>query len=310
MKKKPLFILLSLIALCILVERVYFLQNRGFRTSKLISPQASIHHVPPEGVDPLLDQPFHFLGAGGTSFVFLGEDGKTILKLFKHQHLFFKDFFYHLLFPGISDAWRIQQIAFRQKKFNHKRAPFFFRSCELAMQELKEETGLIYLSTQPNTYFDRPIRLIDVWGISHTLNLSKTEFAVQKKAELLYPYLDKLLKTGRHEEAKEAIDSLIQQILVRCQKGIGDRDPNLRINFAFLDKKAVEIDLGSYEPNPSLKSPFMAAKEVFFVTSALQKWLEARSPELLQHLLKRIEEKTRENITGWQDSQDKEMLPS
>src|SRR5438132_613848 len=57
-------------------------------------------------VFPLLDQPFHFLSSGGTSFAFLGKDGKTILKLFKHQHLTQNSCLFRSALPGSCDILR------------------------------------------------------------------------------------------------------------------------------------------------------------------------------------------------------------
>ncbi len=289
MKKKSIILAaLLLVSAGVLTERVYYWQNRGFHLSKIASSQTSIDCPPPAGVDALLDQPFRFLGAGGTSFVFLGEDGKTILKVFKHHQLFFKHSLFHLAFPGVCDAWRIQKILFREKEHRHKRHSFFFNSCSLSFQALKEETGLIYLTLSPNKYFDRQITLYDAWGIPHSFNLSQTEFALQRRAKLLFPYFKELIEQGRQDEAQKAIDAMISLIVLRCKNGIGDRDPNLRINFGFLDGKAIEFDLGSYYSDPSLKSPFKTATEVFFMTFALQKWLEKESPELLNYLLEKI----------------------
>ena len=289
MKRKRLLITaLILLSAAILCERTYYLRNRGFCLSKLVSSQACMDCLPPAGIDALLDQPFRFIGAGGTSFVFLGEDGKTILKLFKHHQLFFKHSLWNLVFPGIADAWRVRQIIAREKKHRHKRHLFFFKSCSLAFDELKKETGLIYFCQNPNKHFNRRITLSDAWGMPHSFNLSQTEFALQSRAKLLFPYLKELIEQGRHDEARKAIDSFVSLIIQRCKKGIGDRDPNLKINFGFIDGEAIEFDLGSYYSDPSLKTPFKAAKEAFFVTVALQKWLEIESPELLNDLLDKI----------------------
>jgi hypothetical protein len=266
----------------------YELRNRGFRLSKLISPQPPVAIALPAGIEALLDQPFRFVGAGETSFVFLGEDGQTILKLFKHHHLFYKNFLFHLTFPGFCDAWRMRKIVSREKKFRHKRHPFFFNSCSLAFNRLKEDTGLIFLCLHPNPLFDRQVKLIDIWGIPRHFNLSRTEFALQQKAHLLFPYLEELLEQERFDKAKLAIDSLLAQILRRCQQGIGDRDPNMEINFGFIEGRAVEFDLGSFYSDPSLNSPFKSTKELFFTTLALQKWLEKHAPELLNYLLESI----------------------
>jgi hypothetical protein len=289
MKKKHfLFTALALFATLLFLERIHYYQNRGFRVSKLLSPQTPINVPPPAEVDALLDQSFHFIGSGETCYVFLGEDSKTILKFFKYHQLFYKNFFFHLAFPGVSDALRIKKILSREKKHSHRRYSSFFNSCTLAFNGFKEETGLIYFSFQSNLYFNRDIKLIDTWRIPHQFNLSQTGFAVQKKAHLLFPYLEKVLKQGRVQEKKQAIDSLISLIVKRCKKEIGDRDPNLKINFGFIDGHAVEFDLGSYYSDPSLSSPFKTPKEVFFTTIVLQKWLKKHSPDLLEYFLEQI----------------------
>ncbi|MBI2812051.1 MAG: hypothetical protein HYX67_14640 [Candidatus Melainabacteria bacterium] len=283
-KKKTLFYTLALVAVLIGIERCYSYQNGGFRTAKLLSKQPPLYAAPPENVDPLLEQSFRFLGSGGTSFVFLGEDGKTVLKLFKHQHLTFDTFLFRIVLPGISDAWRLRSILQKEKRNLHKRQDFLFKSCNLAYTALKEETGLIYLCLQPNPHFNRVIKLIDTWGISHSFNLGMTEFALQKKVDLFFPHLTAL----KPEKRKEAIDAVLAQINARCQKGIGDRDPNLAINFGFIEGKAVELDIGSYYLNPALKNPLNTRKELFLCTLQLQKWLEKHSPDLLDYVLERI----------------------
>lgn len=288
MKKKSL--LLAALSLCLLLvglERLYYRQNGGFRIANVLSPVPPVYTCDEDlsKIDHLLDQPFRFLGSGGTSYVFLGEDQTTVLKLFKHQHLITKNFLFHLHFPGVLDTLRIDKIAKREKQHLHKRQAFFFNSCKLAYQHLKEETGLIFLCLAPNAHFTREIKLIDAWGIPHYLDLSQTEFALQKKADMLFPTLEQLLSSGRKEEVKDAIDSLLSLMHTRCNKGIGDRDPNLLINFGFVSGKAVEIDLGSYYLKSTPNSPFQTAQEIFLSTYALQKWLEKHSPDLLNYVL-------------------------
>src|ERR1700733_14130066 len=131
------------IAACVIVllaiERLHSYQNGGFRASKLVSSLPSSLSTPPAEVDALLDQPFRYFGKGGTCLVFLGADGKTVLKLFKHQHLFSKSALFHIALPGIADLWRVQKIAATQKKHAHKRCDFFLGSCAMAYASLKEE---------------------------------------------------------------------------------------------------------------------------------------------------------------------------
>lgn len=288
--RRALFIFLGLAAIAFGLERLYYRQNGGFSlakiTSSLTPKAASFSPQVLTEVDSLLNQPFHFFDSGGTSFVFLGEDNTTMLKLFKHHHLAANRLFLRLRFPGALDTWRIAKILQKEKKHGHKRQAFFFNSCALAEQSLKEETGLLFLCLHPDTHFSRQVRLIDAWGISHPFDLSRTEFALQKRAEPFFSFLEKLLPNK--ELAQNAIDALVELIHARCAKGIGDRDPNLLINFGFIEGKAVEFDLGSYFIKEDLKSPFATAQEVFFVTHTLREWLQKYSPDLLDYLLNRL----------------------
>lgn len=289
MKKKRIAIaIFGFLSSVILLERLYHWQHRGFSLSNLSTKQPSIHESPPVEIDMMLNQSFHWLGSGGTCYVFLGEDGKTILKFFKYHQLYYKHFLSHLSFPGMADAWRMRKILSHEKLHAHKRYPSFFNSCALISGHCRDDTGLIYLCTQPNAHFNRTIKLVDGWGIPYRFNLSQTGFALQKKADLLFPYFEALLKRGQIKEAKHGIDSLLSLISRRCQKGIGDRDPNLGINFGFIEGQAIEFDLGSYYSDPSLNSRFKIARELYFTTLLLQDWLEKHSPELLNHLLKKI----------------------
>jgi len=288
MSRKHLFFSTALVLSLIAVERIYNFRTGGFRSSKVLSHLPDQREAPPPEITPLLDQTFHFLGKGGTSYVFLGQDDKTVLKLFKHHHLYFKSLWQRIVLPGVADGARMRKIVALQKKQEHKLASFFFNSCEIAMQMLPEETGLIYFCKNPNSHFQQKLKVFDACGVSHTVDLSRAEFSLQKKADLLFPVLKKLLVEGRNEDVRQRIDALIELIQRRCRKGIGDRDPNLKINFGYIGTKAVEFDLGSYFPKPELKSPFAETHELFFATQDLQTWLKEHSPEHLHYLMQRI----------------------
>ncbi|MES2121789.1 MAG: hypothetical protein V4492_03300 [Chlamydiota bacterium] len=291
LKKCSLIFSLLLFLLCG-VERLYYYQHGGFCLSKVISDLKeefpSTHELPSLEIQTLLEQPFHFIGSGGTCFAFLGADQKTVLKLFKHQHLTSHSLLWHIAFPLSVDIWRLKKILLKEKEHNHKRLPFFFGSCALADEKLKEQTATLYLSLKKNTLINQTVQLVDQWGFTHTLSLRDTEFALQEHAELLFSYFQKHLSAGNLEKCKSGIDSLLSLILQRCALGIGDRDPNLQINFGFVEDRAVEIDIGSFFYDPQLLSPFKQIQELFLCTQALQKWLDKQSPELLHYLREQI----------------------
>src|ERR1700722_9090601 len=83
---------LSLLVLLGITIAVYRFRG-GYSLKKITSHLSESVQCTPKDIEKfmeiknVLDQPFYFLGSGGTSFAFLGKDGKTVLKFFKHQHL-------------------------------------------------------------------------------------------------------------------------------------------------------------------------------------------------------------------------------
>ncbi len=291
LKRCSLIFSLFLLLLCG-VERLYFYQHGGFCLSKVLSDLKdefpSAHVLPSPEIQALLDQPFHFIGSGGTCFAFLGADQKTVLKLFKHQHLTSQSLLWRIAFPFCVDVWRLKKILLREKEHSHKRLPFFFGSCALANEKFKKQTATLYLCLKKNSQLNQTVQLVDKWGFTHSLSLRDTEFAIQEHAELLFSYFQRHLNAGNLEQCKAGIDSLLALIHQRCSLGMGDRDPNLRINFGFVDNRAVEIDIGSFFHDHALLSPFKQVQELFHSTHDLQKWLDKQSPELLHYLREQI----------------------
>ena len=91
------------------------------------------------------------------------------------------------------------------------------------------------------------------------------------------------------EAAKSCIDSILNLIVERCEKGIRDRDPNIRTNFGFIDEnQAIELDLGSYTKDESLKTPQACQTALLNDTEIFQAWLAEQSPELSEYLTRNI----------------------
>jgi hypothetical protein len=282
------------ISLLLILAGLYIAQHRirgGYSLAKIhstLSTTGSLHENEIgrfQELTPLLEQPFYFLSSGGTSFAFLGKDGKTILKLFKHQHLTSDSWLLHTALPGLCDILRLQKILFREQKQHHKRIPFFFKSCAIAYQRLREETCMLFLTLHKEPRCAKIVTLIDRLGVKLTIDLSQTEFALQRFVTPLFDHLKALIQSGQHELAKQAIDSLIALLRRRCEMGIADRDPHLGLNFGFLDGKAAEYDIGSFSPDSRMALPAQIKKEIFFTTYELREWLQQYSPLLLDQLL-------------------------
>lgn len=197
----------------------------------------------------ILKQKFKLFGRGKESFAFLSSDGKYVLKIFKNQ--------------------------------SHRN----IESYQIAATELKEESGLLYMHLNKTQEFNQKVVLIDNLNIAHTLDLDSTAFAIQKKADLIFPTLLALRQKNDLKGAQEALSELLSLIAKRCQKGISDHDPLIRCNFGFVGRQAMHIDLGPFAHDATLKEAKNCHKEIEKIVSMrLRSWITREYPELVSHL--------------------------
>jgi len=209
---KLLLIPLVLVSL----DKLIRTQTNGFRIQKIYQDFPFNAHWEVEN-PPLpserLDQPFRFLGSGVQFYAFLGEDEKTVLKLFKHYHF------------GLSTTQLRKTNRFKKTITNRtKRIERLFHSAKLALDPLAEETGVFYVSLNPKPQYPT-VTLYDKIGIKYPLDLSKSPFILQHYACSL-------------KKGDTATPTLPQNI------HFNDR---ARRNFGTLDGKLVYIDIGSFE---------------------------------------------------------------
>jgi len=256
----------------------------GFTLTK-ISSSLSFHpewEVPPlpkhkmQEVNAVLSQPFTYLAKGAQCFVFLSQDGKYVLKFFRHSHL--RAPFWAKALPS---AFCKQKTAKKEGKL-HKD----FASYVLAFQELKEETGLVWLHLNKTASLHQTVTLIDKLGIAHSVDIDQMECLLQRRATLLYPTLEMWIRQHEEEKAAKALFELIELLYARARKGIFDKDPDLNTNFGFLEGHPIQIDIGRFKKAP-VSSPY---HELLRITDHLHQWLQEKSPPLASHLKNRIEE--------------------
>jgi hypothetical protein len=251
-----------------------------------------------------LSQPYYLIGAGSECFAFRSEDGLTVMKFFKLDHtrpvyfnkgLFVED---HSSFAGILSNHPLTRLIL-PSPFHHTLQRFLgirefrihrtFSSIKLAYNNLREETGLLYLHLNPTDNLHHVLTLYDGNAIRHQIDLDSARFFLQKSAVPLEQHFSMLHENGRNEAAKESIDSLLHLILIRCKKGFTDRDV-FNKNFGFIDNQAIEIDTGSFHKDNHMQEPWIYKQELFYATLELKKWLKNHYPELLGHLEKRVSE--------------------
>lgn len=271
----------------ILVDRFCHQQTAGFTLLKIQSNHSPHSRWEPPFLnkesDPKLfshfEQKFTFFSYGGQAYVFLSEDGQTVLKLFKQHHMRIPTWIKLLPLPQPLNKFRNKFIHRREEKLEG-----LFDSCKIAFDELKEDTGLLYLHLNPTKHLQKKLTLVDKLGIAHTIDLDTSDFLLQRRALLASEHFSQLRSRGDIEAGKESIDSLLKMMAKRSQKGIYDRDPNLRRNCGFISNQAVEIDVGSYTYSPDLKLPFAWKTDVHQKSLQLKRLIQKHYPELFSYL--------------------------
>jgi len=232
----------------------------------------------------ILDQPFYYLAKGAQSYVFASADGKSVIKFFRIYHMSPPLWMKALTFPQVLQPFKVRKIISKQNELNKD-----FLSYKIAFDEMKEETGLLYLHLNKTSHLKKSLRIYDKIGIAYDLDLDKMEFLVQKKANLVFPAVDALIKTEGVEAAKEAICNLVKLLLTRCEKGIFDKDPDLNTNFGFLGRLPIQIDIGRFCHQTEQKTASAHQEEIMRITDNFRQWLDANHPTLSESLLTEIQ---------------------
>lgn len=279
----------GLIVLCIgallCLDRFFLKHNDSFSTRFIYSTlsynpdwdAAPLLAEEKKLVDQALDQPFFYLGKGGQSFAFISADGNYVLKFCRFpsslRPLSWLSHFF--------SRFTLMRILKTKKGIDklHRTLDSF----KLAYEELKEESGLLYLQINTSKNVKKTVLLVDKMGAHHQIPLDTVTFLLQKKATPVYNALDACQKSGDLRGAKNAIVGLIYLIAATAKKGIADHDPVLRKNYGFLTTRAIYIDVGQLRQSPRLKHAEAFKTYLMGRTRSLRKRLETFYPDFLPY---------------------------
>ncbi len=280
---KRLFIFFLSVFLFFATERFCHKATDGFALVNVYAPTEDNKKWHREGDIPghLLKQTFTYFGSGSQSYVFFSEDGTTVLKLFKFQHMRTPPLINFLPNVGILGKKREKKRSILEKTFD---------SLCLAYDEMKEETGLITLHLAKTSNLKQTITIIDRIGKKHFLNLDQVEFLLQKKGTLAYTAIDRWMAEGNQKAAETAICSLLRLAKDRCQKGIFDKDPDFSTNFGYINTTPFQIDFGRLSPYEQEKKREVYGPEMIRITRAFESWIAENHPVLLDPFVEELNE--------------------
>lgn len=266
--------------------RLYFFVTDGFSLGNIVSdrgfdPRFETHPLDEEGqkqLETLLKQRFKYLGKGCQSYVFESEDGQYVLKFFKFQRFRPQRGFDYFGFIPAAERYRLQKIEKKRGKLEK-----LYRSWQIAYEELPEEAGIIYVHLNPTDHIQGKLVIIDKVGLKHVLDPNRMEFLVQRKATMLCPTLDRLMRQGHEDEAKALLTRLLGQIVDEYQRGLADHDHALMQNTGVYAGAPFHIDVGQFAYEETMKDPLVYKGELFNKTYKFRSWLQRRHPGLSRH---------------------------
>ncbi|KIC71371.1 hypothetical protein [Candidatus Protochlamydia amoebophila] len=297
MRLKVFFIRLSLIFLMVMavygLGRGYFYLTGGFTLANITSnfpfnPQWEVKSFPAEEQIqflPIFDQPYHYLGKGCQSYVFLSEDGRYVIKFFKYQRFRLQPWLlYAPPLPAI--------IQYRKEKEKKKwdKLDGFVKSWKVAFENLKQETGLIFVHLNKTENLQKQLVIYDKIGRRHQIDLDQMEFCVQCRATMLCDKLLEFKSQKQDQQAKLLIVNLLKLILSEYHRGLADNDHALMQNTGVVNEMPIHIDVGQFVKNEVIKDPTVYHQELFTKTYKFKIWLNENYPELASFLEAQLKE--------------------
>lgn len=229
-------------------------------------------------LDPILNQKFHYFAKGTRCFAFVSDDQKYVIKFHRYPS--------HMrLFPWLTHPFSYSFTERRKKikEYNLKRIQANFRSYKNSYFDLKEETGILLLHINRTDHLRKTITIVDKAQAEHKISLDDVTFILQKRADLIYPALDRLVQEKKYDEAKQTVSQIIHLVAKTCQKGYIDKDPVLKRNYGLLEDRAIHIDVGDLIKNEGIALRESYIPYIKEMTESLRKQLESSYTELLEH---------------------------
>lgn len=291
-RRKHLYALLLLLGLfCLYSPCCYWLADR-FSLSNISSSLTDnpAWEIPPptdnerQRISTCLEQPFTYLGKGSQCYVFESADKEWVLKFFRHERYRFPTWVTFLSLPPFLKVIQEERILEKQRK-----QELLFESCMLAYQELREESGLLFLHLNKTPFFEKNVTIKDKLGRKFSIEIDQYAYLIQKKGALLYPSLEEWMERGEVERAKNALSDLVILLEKRYEKGIVDHDAVISKNAGFLDDKPIYFDIGQFGKDDTIKDAQISYEETKKITRKLRSWIAENYPDLVSQLDQEIE---------------------
>lgn len=273
--------------------RIYYFLTDDFRVSSITPPAAlpsflkEISFTPKEQEELalLFSQPFYYLGKGAQSYAFVSQDQTVVIKFFKFKHL--KPSFFVEALPSFS-IFKDYKESVKSRKM--KKFARVFSGYQLAYEENKEESGLLYLHLVPTKKQLPTLRLVDKIGREYLLPLDDLVFLIQKKGISFEDRLRAALDKNEWEKAKQAIQKITDLYLNEYSKGMYDYDRGVLYNTGFVDDTPFHLDVGQLTKNAQYREASIYRYHLLEMYGEIQNWIKKNFPDKVEQSAKFLSE--------------------
>ena len=255
----------------------------AFKDQTIPHTSSSPSELEKEKITNILTQPLHYIGRGGQCYAFATSDQNYVVKLLKYNNNYPRIWFRLFQFPLKLENYRQQKLSKKLKKLKTE-----YESYQVALENLQQETGILYVHLDADTLTNIQIKIFDKTKVLHTLSADNLQFYIQKKGTPLYPEFKKMIEEGNLEKAKESLDEMASYLTKRCKKNIIDKDDGIWRNFAFYQNHPFQIDIGQFSYDPSMTSEKDYKKNLIDFTKDFRCWLKTLSPSLEESFIQSI----------------------
>ncbi len=236
-----------------------------------------------EEIAKILNQPLHYIGRGGQCYAFSTSDQRYVVKLLKYNNNYPRIWFRLFPFPFGLEIYRQEKIAKKLKKLRNE-----YKSYQIALTNLQQETGILYVHLDSGTLPDIQLKVFDKIKVLHNFPADNFQFYIQKKGTPFYPELKKMVTEGDLDKARESLDEMACYLIKRCKKNIIDKDNGIWRNFAFFQGHPFQIDIGQFSYDYFIFSESDYKKNLMEFTRDFRNWLKTLNPSLEEHFTRSL----------------------
>ena len=265
------------------VSKGWHILTGGFKTNKILPPKDCVcsKNELPKNLDEkflsIFDQEYRYLGKGCQAYVFESTDKKYVIKFLRH-HKYKPPFWIN--FGLIGGEYRKRIVIYKKSRVKNA-----FQSYLMSYEDLKEETGVVYLHLGETNYLNRVLTIRDRFLQKRFIELDKMHFVVQIRVNKLGPTLLCFSKENKISEAKVLIDGYFDVIKKRCLKQIKNVDHSgyLR-NMGYLEERVFEMDVGGYRKREILLTKKGFENEFAYFSNHFKRWAKRKAPNLEKYI--------------------------